>query len=51
MQFYTADDFWHLRHILDAYDWSSLDHEGSLLVDLGGGHGHVAQKIIIAERN
>lgn len=27
-----------LRHLVNGYDWASL-HEGSLVVDLGGGHG------------
>lgn len=33
-----------LRHLVDGYDWASLP-EGSLVVDLGGGHGDAAVAI------
>ena len=42
MRFGTADDSWDLRHILNAYDWTTLDHNGSLVVDVGGGRGAVS---------
>ena len=43
MQFWTADDSWDLRHMLNTYDWEALDRPGALVVDIGGGKGQVSQ--------
>ena len=43
MRFYTANDGYDLRHLLNAYDWSTLDRKGVRVVDIGGGKGSVSQ--------
>ena len=43
MHFYTSDGSWDLRHLLGAFDWSTLDRDEALVVDVGGGKGSVSQ--------
>jgi hypothetical protein len=43
MQFFTVGDSWELRHVLAAFDWTSLDKPGTTVVDIGGGFGTVSQ--------
>jgi hypothetical protein len=40
MQFFTVGDSWELRHVLAAFDWTSLDKPGTTVVDIGGGFGN-----------
>ncbi|ERF77162.1 hypothetical protein EPUS_08466 [Endocarpon pusillum Z07020] len=43
MHFLTADESWNFRHMLNAFDWSTLDTPGARIVDIGGGNGQVSQ--------
>ena len=43
MRFFTKDDRWDLKHLLSAFDWASVDQPGVVVVDVGGGFGHVSQ--------
>lgn len=43
MQFFTKDESWDLRHMLGAFEWSSLDKPGARVVDVGGGNGQFSQ--------
>lgn len=44
MHFFTSDETWDLRHMLDAYSWETqLDQPGAYVVDIGGGKGSVSQ--------
>lgn len=42
MRFGMAGDAWNVRHILDAFDWKSIDKPGAAAIDLGGGMGQVS---------
>ncbi|KAI0381139.1 O-methyltransferase-domain-containing protein [Hypomontagnella monticulosa] len=43
MQYFTKSDSWHIRHILRAFDWESIDRPGARVVDIGGGNGQISQ--------
>lgn len=43
MQFFNVGDSWELRHVLAAFDWTSLDKPGTTVVDIGGGLEPVSQ--------
>ncbi|KAI9711323.1 MAG: hypothetical protein M1820_002310 [Bogoriella megaspora] len=43
MAFFTSDGTWDLRHILTAFDWSTLDIPGAHVIDIGGGNGQVSK--------
>ena len=43
MHFYTRDGRWDLPHMLNAYDWGTLDRDGALVIDIGGGKGSISQ--------
>ena len=43
MQFFTKGDSWDLRHMLNSFDWSSIDKPGDVVIDLGGGNGQISQ--------
>ena len=45
MHFFTKGDTWDLRHMLAAFDWSSVDRPGDVVVDIGGGNGQISQYI------
>ena len=51
MRFYTHGSSWGLRHILNAFDFSSLDYPGALIVDVAGGHGQVSQYLARHTKN
>jgi O-methyltransferase domain len=48
MQFLTSDYSWSVQHVFDAFDWAAHDKAGTMVVDLGGGRGHISQ--FIADR-
>lgn len=43
MQSYTSSDTWQVRHVFDTFDWSTIDKPGTIVVDVGGGTGHVSE--------
>ncbi|KAL8772303.1 MAG: hypothetical protein Q9209_002515 [Squamulea sp. 1 TL-2023] len=45
MRCYTKGEGYDLRHLIKGYNWSSLDHPGAVVVDVGGGHGSVSQAL------
>jgi hypothetical protein len=45
MQYLTSSDDWDVRHVLDAFDWKSIDQPGYLVLDVGGGQGQISQAI------
>ena len=42
MRFLTKGEGWNLKHLIAGFDWSSIDHPGSTVVDVGGGQGSVS---------
>ncbi len=42
MRYYGKFEGWDLKHLVQGYDWTSLDLPGSTFVDVGGGQGSVA---------
>jgi hypothetical protein len=52
MQFLTKGSALSLDHLTSgSFDWAQLDQPGSLLVDIGGGHGAVAQHLATQTKN
>ena len=51
MKFYTKHVSFDLRHLLNAYDFSSIDSPETLVVDVGGGQGHVSQYLARHTKN
>lgn len=45
MRCYTKGEGYDLRHLVEGYDWGSIDHPGAVVVDVGGGHGSVSQAL------
>ena len=45
MKYCVEDKDFNSFDIVKAFDWHSLDHSGSRLIDLGGGHGHLSQTL------
>ena len=43
MRFFTKDGSWDLKHLYSGFDWKSVDHSGTTVVDMGGGIGSVSQ--------
>ena len=43
MQYYTKGPTQDLRHVVAGFNWASIDRPGSVMVDVGGGHGAVSQ--------
>ncbi|KAI0433455.1 O-methyltransferase-domain-containing protein [Xylaria sp. FL1042] len=43
MAYFTKGETWDLRHMLKAFDWSSIDHPGAQVVDIGGGNGQISK--------
>jgi hypothetical protein len=39
------NDDWDVRYILDTFNWSCIDLPGYVILDGGGGQGHVSQAI------
>jgi hypothetical protein len=46
MQSYTSSDTWQVRHIFDAFDWTSVDKPGLVVIDVGNGFGHVLEYLV-----
>jgi hypothetical protein len=42
MRFMTKGTLYDLRHLVQGYDWASLDATHGTVVDVGGGHGSVS---------
>ncbi|KAL8980683.1 MAG: hypothetical protein Q9205_004301 [Flavoplaca limonia] len=45
MRCYTKGEGYDLRHLIEGYDWISMDRPGAVVVDVGGGHGSVSQAL------
>lgn len=45
MQYLTSADSYDIRHILNGYDWASVDVPGARALDIGGGMGHISALI------
>ncbi|KAL9613198.1 MAG: hypothetical protein Q9204_008913, partial [Flavoplaca sp. TL-2023a] len=45
MRCYTKGEGYDLRHLIEGYDWASMDRPGAVVVDVGGGHGSVSQAL------
>ena len=46
IQFFTIGDSREPRHMLAAFDWTSLDKPAATVVDIGGGFGTVSQYLL-----
>ncbi|KAI4277153.1 MAG: hypothetical protein L6R38_005497 [Xanthoria sp. 2 TBL-2021] len=51
MRCYTKGEGYDLRHLVEGYDWRSIDHPGAVVVDVGGGHGSVSQALARATKD
>ncbi|KAL8807090.1 MAG: hypothetical protein Q9182_000923 [Xanthomendoza sp. 2 TL-2023] len=51
MGFYTRGRNYSLKHVIQGYDWAAIDHPGSIVVDVGGGHGSVSQELARSTTN
>ena len=51
MRFFTKDEGWNLKHLVDGFDWASIDYPGSTVVDMGGGQGSVSRVLAKATQN
>ena len=51
MRCYTKGEGYDLRHLIEGYDWGSIDHPGAVVVDVGGGHGSVSQALARSTKN
>ena len=45
MKYCVEDKDFNFFHIVNAFDWSTLDKPGSRIVDLGGGYGQISQTL------
>jgi hypothetical protein len=45
MQFFSRSGGIDLKHLLNGYPWKSIDHPGTIVVDVGGGQGTVSKAI------
>lgn len=45
MQYLTSGDSYDLKHIINGYDWASIDITGTRMLDVGGGLGHISAYI------
>ncbi|KAL8734016.1 MAG: hypothetical protein Q9166_001777 [cf. Caloplaca sp. 2 TL-2023] len=43
MRCYTKGEGYDLRHLVEGYDWKSIDRPGTRVVDVGGGYGSISQ--------
>ncbi|CAJ2500440.1 Uu.00g032930.m01.CDS01 [Anthostomella pinea] len=51
MRHFAHGAAWDVKHLLTAYDWSSVDHSGAVLVDVGGGIGAVPRALVDATQH
>ncbi|KAL8785484.1 MAG: hypothetical protein Q9195_008627 [Heterodermia aff. obscurata] len=51
MGFYGKNDAFDVKHLVTGYPWSDLDHPGTVLVDVGGGHGSVSKALASATKH
>jgi hypothetical protein len=51
MQFFSRSGGIDLKHLLNGYPWRSIDHPGTIVVDVGGGQGTVSKAIAAATEN
>lgn len=51
MKFYTKGEASNITHLTSNYDWAALDKMGTVLVDVGGGHGGVVQHLADTTKN
>ena len=45
MGFFAKNDLWNVKHLVNGYPWSELDHPGTVLVDVGGGQGSASKAL------
>ena len=45
MRCYTKGEGYDVRHLVEGYDWTSIDRSGAVVIDVGGGHGSVSQAL------
>lgn len=51
MKFMTKGEAFNIKHLTSNYDWAALDAPNTVLVDVGGGHGGVAQHLADSTKN
>ena len=51
MKFMTKGEAFNIKHLTSTYDWAALDRSDTVLVDVGGGHGAVAQHLADSTNN
>lgn len=51
MKFMTKGEAFNIKHLTSDYDWAALDRPDTVLVDVGGGHGAVAQHLADSTEN
>lgn len=51
MRYMTQGSLYDIRHLINGYDWATIDRNGSTFVDLGGSHGQVCQALAGATSN
>ena len=51
MKFMTKGEAFNIKHLTSNYDWAALDGTDTVLVDVGGGHGAVAQHLADSTKN
>ena len=45
MRYFAQGPGWDVAALIQGYDWASLDVEGAVMVDVGGGHGAVSRRL------
>ena len=43
MRFMTRGSLYDIGHLINGYDWATLNKAGGVVVDIGGGHGEVSR--------
>jgi len=51
MRFMTQGSLYDINHLINGYDWGTLDRPGACVVDVGGGHGGVSQALARATKH
>jgi ubiquinone/menaquinone biosynthesis C-methylase UbiE len=42
MRWFTSGGRFAVHHLIKSYDWAAFDHDGGVVVDVGGGHGSIS---------
>ena len=51
MRFFTKDEGWNVKHLVAGFDWGSIDHPDTIVIDVGGGQGSVSQALAKATQH